>query len=103
MKKPLPWATESPSLFDTTIETTAPFASLAIAGVPFRGGVDCAPTKAATRQIGRQGFIIDALSPTGCPPPEGFPVLASRMNAGNPYLLHPYHRFSNQKSGLNAS
>src|SRR6266849_2693843 len=30
----------------------------------------------------------------------GFPVLSSRMNTGDAYLLHPYHRVSNRKSGL---
>src|SRR5712691_558756 len=35
-------------------------------------------------------------------PTEGFPVLGSRMNTGNAYLLHPYHhhRVSNRKSAL---
>jgi hypothetical protein len=30
-------------------------------------------------------------------------MFGSRMNTGNAYLLHPYRRFSNRKSGLKRS
>jgi hypothetical protein len=33
-------------------------------------------------------------------PPEGFSALSSRVNTGDAHLLHLYHRFPNQKSGL---
>ncbi len=46
-----------------------------------------------------KGLIL-ALPAGRDPPPEGFPVLGSRVNTGDPYLVHPYHEVSNRKSGL---
>src|SRR5271168_2208548 len=57
-RKPVPWATGLPSLSDVMIETTTPFAALAIAGMSFRGGADCAATTPAASKIREKHFII---------------------------------------------
>src|SRR5271168_1607604 len=50
-RKPVPWATGCPPLSDVMIETMAPFAALAIVGMSFRGGADCAATTPARSKI----------------------------------------------------
>ena len=44
-----------------TIDTMAPFAALAIAGMSFRGGADCAATTPATRQTRKRSLAIISL------------------------------------------
>src|SRR6267154_2633519 len=56
-RKPLPWAIGLPSLSDMTMDTMAPLAALAIAGMSFRGGADCACV----------GLIGSAIRPGGTP------------------------------------
>src|SRR5271155_274348 len=57
-RKPLPWTIGLPSLSDMTIDTTAPFAALAIAGMSFRGGTSCAAATLATIKNRENSFRL---------------------------------------------
>jgi hypothetical protein len=57
IRKPVPWAIALPLLSDMMIDTMAPFAVLAIAGMLFRGGTDCAATTPATSKSRRVDLI----------------------------------------------